>query len=132
MFNIDDEIGFIRSVGQEPLRIIQEVAENDLPWTTIVTADWTMANELLGNAFLMDYPQGEQGWQRTKYTDGRPMSGILSTNGLWWRYTTTYSNANRSRANTISRIFLCYDYLRRPINFSRDIVLENANCNAIP
>ena len=39
------------------------------------------------------------------------------------RYTTTTSNANRKRANTISRVLLCNDYLKRPIEFDRNINL---------
>ena len=41
----DDTRFFYWEVGQEPLQIIAEVAREDLPYTTIVTADWTMANE---------------------------------------------------------------------------------------
>jgi hypothetical protein len=47
------------------------------------------------------------------YADGRPAAGVLSTNGLWWRYPSTASNGNRKRADTPSRIFLCHDYTNR-------------------
>ena len=47
--------------------------------------------------------QGATGWQVSRYTDGRPAAGVLSTNGLWWRYYSTVSNLNRSRAAAISR-----------------------------
>ena len=46
-------------------------------------------------------------------------------NTSWWRYTSTASNANRKRANAISRIFLCNDYLSRPIEFDRDLDLTD-------
>ena len=48
-----------------------------------------------------------------RYQDGRPAAGVLATNGLWWRYRSTASNANRKRANQASRILLCQDYLVR-------------------
>jgi hypothetical protein len=118
-----DEAAFLASVGEETLRIISHVAANDLPWTEVVTADWTMANEVLGDAWPLDYPQSASGWQKVRYTDGRPAAGVLATNSLWWRYPSTASNANRKRANAVSRMFLCHDYLTRPIEFSRDVDL---------
>ena len=35
----------LREVGEEPLRLMAHVAVNDLPWSDIVTADYTMADE---------------------------------------------------------------------------------------
>jgi hypothetical protein len=118
-----DEAAFARAVGDEPLRILSTIAEEDLPYTQIVTADWTMADESIGRAWPLDYPDDAEGWQKVRYTDGRPHAGILSTNGLWWRYMTNGSNANRGRANAISRILLCEDYLGKPISFDRNVNL---------
>lgn len=120
-YGLVDSAAFLAAVGEEPLRILSAVAEQDLPWTTIVTADWTMANEVLAQAWPLDY-SGE-GWQQARYTDGRPAAGVLSTNALWWRYVSTLSNANRARANAASRILLCQDYLSRPIEFDRNVNL---------
>ncbi len=117
-FLVTDDVSFRKSIGQEPLRILSYVAEHDLPWSTIVTADWTMANEALSAIFPVDY-SGED-WQKVQYTDGRPSAGVLSTNGMWWRYGTTQTNANRLRANAISSILLCNNYLQHPIDFQRD------------
>ena len=114
----EEEYTFERSVGEEPLRIIAEVIAADLPWSDVVTADWTMANEMLGGLWPLDYPEGATGWQQAKYHDARPTAGVLSTNGMWWRYTTTTANMNRRRAATISRLLLCEDYLARPVAFS--------------
>ena len=140
-FDIDDEPGFAASVGEEPLRILSTIAEEDLPYTEIVTGDWTMANELLGKAFPVDYPEGSTGWQKVHYTDGRPSAGVLSSNGFWWHYTTNLNNSNRGRANAVSRVLLCNDYLSRPIEFWRDVnlldreaindaLLNNSGCYA--
>ena len=120
-FGLDDEAGFLAAVGEEPLRIVGHVAANDLPWTDIVTADWTMADEQLAVAWPVDYPASGSGWQQVHYTDGRPAAGVLSTNGMWWRYVSVNANYNRSRANAISRILLCHDYLSRPISFDRSL-----------
>lgn len=113
-----EEFPFERSVGEEPLRLAAHVIAEDLPWSEVVTADYTVANEVLGALWPLDYPAGETGWKVTRYTDDRPAAGALATNGLWWRYTTTPSNMNRGRASALSRIFLCVDYIARPINFS--------------
>jgi hypothetical protein len=120
---MDDEPAWAASVGNEVLQIVSAVATGDLPYTTLVTGDWTMANEHLAEAWPLDYPQGESGWQEARYTDNRPTAGVLSTNSMWWRHMSTLSNANRGRANTISKIFLCQDYLEKPISFSREVNL---------
>jgi hypothetical protein len=122
-YGLEDEPGWADAVGDEPLRILSTIAEEDLPYTDIVTADWTMADEQLGAAWPLDYPHGATGWQKVHYTDGRPVAGVLTTNGMWWRYMSNGSNANRGRANAVSRILLCSDYLTRPIEFDRNVNL---------
>jgi hypothetical protein len=112
------EYAFESAVGEEPLRLMAHVALTDAPWSDIVTADYTMANELLAGIWPIEYPDGESGWTEARYTDGRPAAGILATNGLWWRYVTNTSNQNRSRAAAISRLLLCYDMLSRPVTLS--------------
>jgi hypothetical protein len=124
-YGLEDEATFHVAVGDEPLRLLSHVAEHDLPWTDVVTADYTMANEVLGRAFPVDYPAGATGWRPVHYTDGRPVSGVLSTNALYWRYPSDGVNYNRGRANALSRILLCHDYLSRPVDFPRDIDLTD-------
>ncbi len=109
-----DEYTYERSVGEEPLRVMARVVAEDRPWSDVVTGDTTMANETLAALWPIDRPAGD-GWVESRYADGRPAVGVLATNGLWWRYTTNESNANRGRAAAISRLLLCEDYLERPI-----------------
>jgi len=122
-FGLDSQADFLEAVGQEPLRILSHVATEDLPYTELVTADWTMANETLAAMWPVTWPTDGSGWEQVTYTDSRPDAGVLSTNSLWLRYTSTNSNANRKRANQVSRIFLCNDYLVREIEFDRDLDL---------
>jgi hypothetical protein len=122
-YGLDNEPGFARAIGEETLRILSRIAEEDLPYTEIVEGKWTMANELLGAAWPVDYPEDGVGWLPVSYTDKRPNAGILSTNSMWWRYMSNTSNANRNRANAISRILLCNDYLSKPIEFDRSVNL---------
>ncbi len=138
-YGLEDEVSFRSAVQNEVLRVVGHVAANDLPWTELVTGDWTLANEVLGAIWPLDYPEGESGWRRAHYTDGRPAAGVLATNSLWWRYPSNASNFNRHRANAVSRIFLCEDYLERPIEFDGSVdfldaeaveeaLVENAAC----
>ena len=115
-----EEHAFERAVGEEPLRLMARVAVEDRPWYEVVTADHTVANEVLGELWPLDYPAGETGWLEVPYTDGRPAVGVLATNGLWWRYTTDTSNMNRRRASAIANLLLCVDFLARPVSFSAE------------
>ena len=125
------EYAFERAVGEEPLRIMSRVVTEDLPWSDIVLADWTMANDILASVWPLDYPSGETGWTVAEYTDGRPGVGVLATNGLWWRYNTDESNMNRRRAAAISKLLLCEDYLVRPVAFSEADTTAEATADAV-
>lgn len=130
----DQEYTFERAVGDEPLVLMAAIAVQDRPWTDVVTVDWTMANDtLLGQWDLSPISTDEaglsvpppDGWTPARYGDGRPPGGVLMTNGLWWRYWTVPSNYNRTRAAATSRLFLCEDYLLRPVSFEGSSLLDN-------
>ncbi len=110
---------FERSIGQEPLRLMAHVVSDDLPWSDIVTADYTMVNPMLAGMWPVEgYPTDGTGWQPATWTDDRPAAGVLTTNGLWWRYSTTTFNQNRARAAVIARLLVCEDLLTRPVSFA--------------
>jgi hypothetical protein len=67
----------------------------------------------------LDYPAGSTDWQPAYYRDGRPMAAILSMDTIWQRYPSMGGNANRHRANAVSKMLLCDDYLARPIVLNR-------------
>ena len=115
---------FSHSVGEEPLRLISHVVAQDRPWSEVVTADYTMSNDLLATNWPVDYPEGKTGWQEARYTDGRPAAGVLATNGFYWRYVTNISNKSRGRVAAISRLLLCTDILGRPVEFKRNNTLD--------
>jgi hypothetical protein len=126
----DQECAFERAVGEEPLRLVAHISVNDRPWSEVATANYTMANPLLGGLWPIDYPEGAEGWQPSTYTDGRPAAGVLATNGLWMRYYTSQSNANRSRAAALANLLLCVDYLERPVTFSTTPSLADPDATA--
>lgn len=128
-----EEYIFERSVGEEPLRLLAYVASENKPWSEVVTADYTLSNDLLQELWPLTFvdPDDESEWKPARYTDGRPPVGVIATNGLWWRYTTDESNMNRSRAAAISRLLLCEDILARPVTFSsielEELISGNTN-----
>jgi hypothetical protein len=119
-----DSDRFAHSVGEEPLRLISHVVAENRPWSEIVTADYTMSNDLLAQLWPVEYPAGATGWQEARYTDGRPAAGVLATNGFYWRYVTNVSNKSRGRVAAISRLLLCTDMLGRPVQFKRNNTLD--------
>ncbi len=125
------EFEYERSVGEEPLRLMARVAITDTAWSEIVTADWTMANELLAEIWPIAYPADASGWQMASYTDLRPAAGVLATNGMWWRYVTNPSNMNRGRVAAIMRLLLCQDVLSRPVSFSGSVTLDGGTTDAM-
>jgi hypothetical protein len=76
-----------------------------------------VADEVMGELFPLDYPEGETGWRVAHYTDLRPGVGVLSTNSMWWFKGSMENNRNRGRANYLSKLFLCDDYLEREVPF---------------
>jgi hypothetical protein len=114
------EFAFAKAVGEEPLQLMSYIAVQDTPWTDILTADHTMANQLLLDLWPLeaigDQPRDNQ-WVPAKYTDGRPSGGIIMSNGLWWRHYTTPNNKSRSRASFLTKLLICDDHLAREVNF---------------
>lgn len=127
----DQQYSFLRSVGQEPLRLIGRVAADDLPYTTILTADWTMANPLLASIFPLERLDGEAAdWSMAEYTDGRPAAGVLATNGLWWRYESPLFNYSRRRTAAVLDLLVCDDLLARPVVFDSPDLADSEDAQA--
>jgi hypothetical protein len=110
------------AMSGETLRLIRHIVEQDLPYTELVLADYTMANPLLAAMWGLERSGDEAGWAPARYTDGREHAGILTMSSVWLRYPSAGGNANRHRANAISKMLLCDDYLSRPIVLNRAAV----------
>ena len=113
------------AIGEEPTRMLERIANDDLSYAELVTADWTMVNEVTGSLFPTDYPRGATGWRVARYTDGRPAAGALVASGQWWQHGSMLNNLNRGRANQVSRTLLCFDYLQSEIDFSGIAALDS-------
>ena len=127
-----------RSVTEAPLRLIEYVVMNDRPYSEIVTADYTLADGNVAAVWGLDH-DGGTAWTTTQWPDERANAGILSDPWIYQRYGSTLGNANRGRANAISRALLCYDFLSRDIEVDASVnladpdevanaVVENAAC----
>ncbi len=109
-------------IAEEPLRLVRHILENDLSYAEIVTADHTMANPLLAQMWDIAIDPAATGWVEGHYQDGRAEAGILTMTTTWQRYPSMGGNASRHRANAISKMLLCDDYLSRPIVLNRAAV----------
>lgn len=113
------------AITEAPLRLIQWVIEHDRPYSEIVTAPYTIANRTVAEVWGIDRDRDTDTWGPGRYSDGRPHAGILSDSMLFTRYSTTYANANRGRANAVARSLLCYDFLAREITVDASINLAD-------
>jgi hypothetical protein len=114
------------ALSEEPLEIIKEVVQSDLPFTNIVTADWTIYDETSSKLWLdHTYNSNTGGTQKVYFTDGRPTAGILTSNSMLLKYESNGSNFHRGRANMISDKLLCAPFSERDIPITGDIDLSD-------
>ncbi|MEO1267155.1 MAG: hypothetical protein AAFX99_03590 [Myxococcota bacterium] len=114
------------SVQESPLRLIEHVVMNDRPYSEILTADYTVANEVVATVWGMDYNGDGESWVETRWPDqGRVHAGVLSDSFLYMRHYTTPLNAQRRRANMVTKNFLCFDFLSIDINVDGNVDLSD-------
>ncbi|NUO54087.1 MAG: hypothetical protein HOV80_35015, partial [Polyangiaceae bacterium] len=124
-----DQSAINASVQEAPLKLIEHVVMNDLPLSEIVTAPYTITDSVAATVWDLDYQEGGDTWQKSEWTDGRGNAGILTDSWLYVRWQSTPSNANRGRANALSRGLLCYDFLSRDVEL--DTTVNVADPNAV-
>jgi len=146
LFGVDQGDVF-RSLAEAPLRLIEDIVMADQPYTEIVRADYTMANEISAAVWGLNYETGGDEWQALPWAmDSSPIimnppggpvpraaAGILSSSELWLRHYSNGSNYHRARANLIARALLCSDFLGRdvPISGSIDLSDDEAVADAV-
>jgi hypothetical protein len=119
-----------RSITEAPLRLVEHVVMTDRPYTEIVTAEYTLADQIVADVWGVPYEGNGSTWEVTSWQDERDQAGILSDPWLFQRYQSTVSNANRGRANAISRALLCYDFLSRDIEVDASVNLADPDAVA--
>ena len=122
-----------QSVFEAPLKLIEHVVMNDRPYSEIVTADYTLANQIVADVWGVPYPTENVGWIETAWGDGRPNAGILSDSAIFIRHRSNGQNNHRARAAVIANALLCFDFLSRDIQIdgSVDLSDEDAVANAV-
>jgi hypothetical protein len=119
-----DDATYLASVPEEPLRLIEwVVSDPERSFSEIVTTDTVMVNEVGAAAWhVSGYVKKTGGWQAVKWDDDRPQGGgVLASSALWHRHPSNGNNYHRARANLVSRVFLCDDYLTRDVPPFNDV-----------
>lgn len=124
-------------IARESLQLIAHVVRNDLPYTEILTADYTMVNPFSAKSYGVEanFETGDYNEFVPVQIPGIPHAGVLTNSVYMNRFPTTDTNRNRHRARKIYDFFLATDVLRlgeRPIDATgSDILnptLNNPNC----
>ncbi len=105
------------ALAQEPLRLIVHVAENERPYTEVLTADYVMVNPWSAVPYQAgvtfpnanDFDDWREGHNLGYRLPGVPHSGILSSPMFLARYPSTDTNRNRARARWTYYFFLGVD-----------------------
>jgi hypothetical protein len=129
------------AIAEEPLALARHLLANDLPWTELLTADYTMLNAYSAQAYGVDIGQAPDPRDPGSYRF-RPAqvpdyahAGLLSTPAFLNRWPTTPTNRNRHRAWIYFKTFLATDILTfadRPIDPTisekHNATLNDAQC----
>ncbi len=106
---------------EEPLRLIEHIVMNDLPFTEIVTAEYMLTDDVTATVYGVPYDYELRGWQISEWPDARPRAGLLSSAQVWRRWESDGSNFNRGRANMVGSKLLCEDFESRDIQILNGI-----------
>lgn len=113
-------------VQEQPLRLAEHIVMNDRPYSEIVTADYTVANGAVATVWGLDYDGDGDEWVETRWPqEGRTHAGILSESMVWTRHYSTPLNAQRSRANQVSKALLCFDFLDNDVRVDGNVDLSS-------
>lgn len=125
-------------VARQSLELVAHIVRNDLPYTEILTADYTMVNPYSARSY------GVEANFETDRADefvpaqipGIPHAGVLTNTVFMVRFPTTPTNRNRHRSRMLYQFFLATDVLRlgeRPIDADGELgtnpTLNNSACN---
>lgn len=128
------------AVAREPLNLIRYVAQNDLPFSQVLTGDYVVVNPYSAKAYgvqsqvnFVDQADEKElqparlGFIRVEnqgdddqfdLAAAIPHAGILTTPAFLNRFPTTVTNRNRHRARMVMNFFLATDILKvaeRPV-----------------
>lgn len=126
------------AIAEEPLRLIEYILRNDLPYTEVLTADYTVVNPYSAKVYGVEPkfkdPNDPGEFVKAKIP-GLPHAGIPTMVTYLSRWTTTRTNRNRARSRRFQEFFLATDVLAlgtRPTDASGSAydnpTMNDANC----
>lgn len=124
-------------VARQSLELVVHVVRNELPFTEILTADYTMVNAFSAQSYGVEanFETGAYDEFVPAKIPGIPHAGVLTNTIFMNRFPTTPTNRNRHRARMVYQFFLATDVLRlgeRPIDATGDGIvnptMNNPNC----
>lgn len=139
------------SVTEEPMRFIEYVVRNNLPFSDVVTGSYVVANPFLAKMYGLPHEgpvvaEAFLDWRRIDYspvqnrtqdgalrTTGMPVAGVLSTPAFLSRWETTPTNKGRKRARIVLKNFLATDILKfaqRPVDSTALTSVQNPTSNS--
>ncbi len=121
-------------VARQPLELLVHIVKNNLPYTELLTADYTMVNSFsaqsLGVEAGFDNPDDYNEFVPAKIP-GLPHAGALTSVVYLNRFPTTDTNRNRHRSRMLFEFFLATDVQalgNRPVDATA-IIGHNATLN---
>ncbi len=139
------------SVTQEPMRFIEYVVRNNLPFSDVVTGNYLVANPYTAKIYGVPHdkpmtPENFLAWQRIDFTPVQnrvvddapqttavPVAGVLTTPAFLSRWETTPTNKGRKRARIVLKNFLATDILKfaqRPVDSTALTSVQNPTQNS--
>jgi len=141
------------SVTQEPLRFIEYVVRNRLPFSDVVSGNYVVANPFTATLYGLPHdkplaPESFLEWKRIDFapvqnraanddtpaaTFGVPVAGVLATPAFLSRWETTPTNKGRKRARVVLKTFLATDILKfaqRPVDSTALTSVQNPTANS--
>ncbi len=129
-----------QAIARESLQLVAHVVRNNLPFTEILTADYTMVNSYSAKVYGLGNVQFQDPSDYTEFAPakvpGIPHAGVLTSPIFLTRFPTTDTNRNRHRARMMNKFFLATDVLAlgsRPVSSASILgtnpTLNDASCN---
>lgn len=139
------------SVTEEPLRYIEYVVRNNLPFSDVVSGSYVVANPYTAKMYGLPHeapliPESFLEWKRIDFspvqnreedgvvkTTGMPVAGVLSTPAFLSRWETTPTNRGRKRARIVLKNFLATDIFKfatRPVDSTALTSVQNPTLNS--
>lgn len=139
------------SLTEEPMRFIEYVVRNDLPFSDVVAGNYVVANPFVAKAYGLphDKPLAAEAyleWKRIEFSPVQnqirnnnarltpvPTAGVLSTPAFLNRWETTPTNKGRKRARIVLKNFLATDIFKfasRPVDSTALTSVQNPTSNS--